>query len=90
MGLLLALVYIGLIAALTYWLLGRSWPRPRKLAVLALVLLALPVGGLISLIGDSREAVGWGIGLLLVTVVPANLIGLAIGGLLAWRRASRA
>lgn len=87
MGSLLALLYIALIAALTNWLMGRSWPRQRKLAALAVVLLALPVAGLLSLIGDSREAVGWGIGLLLVTVVPANLFGLALGGLLAWRRA---
>lgn len=86
MGLLLALAYLGLIAALTNWLLGRPWPRPYKLAALALVLLALPVAGLLPFIGESREAVGWGIGLLLVTVVPANLIGLAIGGLFAWSR----
>ena len=89
MAILILLAYVALVAALANWLLGRPWPRSRKLAALALVLLALPVAGLLSLIGDSREAVGWGIGLLLITVVPANLISLAIGGLLARRRAAR-
>lgn len=86
MSILILLAYVALVAALINWLLGRPWPRSRKLAALAVVVLALPMAGLLSLIGDSREAVGWGIGLLLVTVVPANLIGLAIGALLAWRR----
>lgn len=86
MGSLLALLYIALIAALTNWLLARSWPRPRKLAALAVVLLALPLAGVLSLIGESREAFGWGLGMVAVTVVPANLIGLALGALFAWRR----
>lgn len=85
---ILLVLYVAIVALSVRFLAGRSWHRaPRAMAILVM-LSALPLAVLIRLSnGYSTEEAGWGVGLLLVTVVPANLLGAIIG--LLWHRLRR-
>lgn len=78
---LIAVIYVAAVAALVRFVLGRGWRLAvRVQAVLALVL-ALPLALLAMLVGEPTESAGWGAGLVLVTVAPANVLAAAVGTL---------
>lgn len=83
MAILLIILYLPLIAFLGFLVVRRDWPRPYKALALATLLLALPLYFVLMWAGETREAFLFGLGLIAVTVVPANLVALAIGGGLA-------
>lgn len=81
MGIFILLLYLGVMALAARWLFGQAWPRPHRNGALLVLVLAVPLTVLASFIADGREAAGWGIGLLMVTLIPANLLALAVGWL---------
>jgi hypothetical protein len=89
MALLLMILYLPLIAFLGFLVVDRDWPRPYKAMALAVLLLALPVYFILMWAGETREAFLFGLGLIAATIVPANLVALALGGWLAWLRNRR-
>jgi hypothetical protein len=89
MSIVLIILYLPLIALLGFLVVGRDWPRSWKFAALAALLLALPVYFILMWAGETREAFLFGLGLIAVTIVPANLLALALGGWLASVRKRR-
>ncbi len=89
MSLLLIVLYLPLIAALAYLVARLDWPRRYKAMALAGLLLALPIFMMLMWAGETREAFVFGLGLVFVTIVPANLLALAIGCGLARIRGRR-
>jgi hypothetical protein len=89
MALILIALYLPLIALLGFLVMRCDWPRPYKAAALAGLLLALPIFMMMMWAGEEREAFLFGLGLIAVTIVPANLLALAIGGAFAWFRSRR-
>jgi hypothetical protein len=89
MAIFLIILYLPLIALLGFLVFGRDWPRPYKALALAGLLLALPVYLMLMWADETREAFLFGLGLIAATIVPANLVALALGGWLAWLRNRR-
>jgi hypothetical protein len=89
MSLLLIIFHLPLIAAFAYFVVRQDWPRHYKAIALAGLLLALPIFMMLMWAGETCEAFVFGLGLVLVTLVPANLLAIAIGGSLAWIRSRR-
>jgi hypothetical protein len=89
MTLLLVMLYLPLIAVLAYLAARQDWPRLYKGMAFAGLLLALPIFMMLMWAGETREAFVFGLGLVFVIIVPANLLALAIGGGLAWTRSRR-
>lgn len=89
MGIFILLLYLGVMALLARWLFGRNWRPSRRNAALLALVLAVPLAVTASFIADGREAAGWGLGLLMVTLVPANLLAVVAGHLWHERRKLR-
>jgi len=89
MAVILILLYLPVIALLGYLVVRQDWPGAYKAMALAALLLALPVFMMLMWATETREAFLFGLGLVCVTIVPANLLALAVGGGLAWMRSRR-
>jgi len=79
MSIVLIMLYFPLIALLGFLVVDRNWPRSWKFAALA----ALPAYFMLMWARETREASLFGLGLIAVTIVPANLPAMALGGWLA-------
>lgn len=89
MSIILIILYLPLIAVLGYLVMWQDWPAAYKAAALVALLLALPVYMMLMWANETREAFLFGLGLVFVTIIPANCIALAIGGGVAWFRNRR-
>lgn len=68
------------------WLMARAWPASRRKGAILALVAGLPLAVVAWLLASQTgEAAGWGVGLVVVTLVPANVLALVAGWL--WHRA---